>query len=108
MNTLIEEKRNNHVCEVLQVLGSKWGFAIISELYTSPRRFNQLQRELAPIHTQSLTDTLRLLEQTKLVQRQVFPTVPVSVEYSLTEKGNDFQTVIKEMNNYAIKWDTQR
>ncbi|MNI65269.1 HTH-type transcriptional regulator YodB [compost metagenome] len=107
MNTLIEEERNSNICEVLQVLGSKWGFAIISELYKSPRRFKQLQREITPIHTQSLTDILRLLEQTNIVQRHVFPTIPVTVEYSLTEKGRDFQTVIKEMNNYAMKWGTQ-
>jgi len=38
------------------------------------------------------------------VRREVFPTVPVTVEYSLTEKGRDFHTVIEAMNLWAAKW----
>ncbi|REK54237.1 MAG: hypothetical protein C6W55_11990 [Thermobacillus sp.] len=46
----------------------------------------------------------RLLEQNEVVRREVFPTVPVTVEYSLTEKGRDFHTVIEAMNLWAAKW----
>ncbi|WP_407669433.1 winged helix-turn-helix transcriptional regulator [Paenibacillus ehimensis] len=31
----------------------------------------------------------------EIVHRKAFPTVPVTVEYSLTEKGKDFQTILK-------------
>jgi len=34
----------------------------------------------------------------------VIPTVPVTVEYSLTEKGRDLHTVIEAMNLWAAKW----
>ncbi|UUZ86822.1 helix-turn-helix transcriptional regulator [Paenibacillus sp. P26] len=86
------------------MLGAKWSFLVISELCKGPKRFNQLQRDVAVIKTQSLTDTLRHLEQTGLVRREVFPTVPVTVEYSLTEKGLDFQAALKEMEKWAEKW----
>nr|WP_310735610.1 winged helix-turn-helix transcriptional regulator [Cohnella herbarum] len=48
--------------------------------------------------TQSRTDTLRLLEETGVIRREVFPTVPVTVEYSLTQSGIGFQSVLKEMD----------
>jgi DNA-binding HxlR family transcriptional regulator len=51
-----------------------------------------------------LTNTLRLLEQNGLVRREVFPTVPVTEEYSLTEKGLEFQAVLEAMNRWAAKW----
>jgi DNA-binding HxlR family transcriptional regulator len=63
---------------------------------------------LTIIKTQSLTDTLRHLEQSGLVRREVFPTVPVSVEYSLTEKGSDFQAALKEMDKWVQKWGNRQ
>lgn len=99
-----EEKSSSSICDVLQILGAKWAFLVIAELNKGPKRFNRLQRDVAVIKTQSLTDTLRHLEQTGIVRREVFPTVPVTVEYSLTEKGNDFQAALKEMEKWALKW----
>jgi DNA-binding HxlR family transcriptional regulator len=99
-----EEIVFSNICEVLQILGTKWAFMVITELYRGPKRFNQLQRDVAIIKTQSLTNTLRHLEQTGIILREVFPTVPVTVEYSLTEKGSDFQIALKEMDKWAAKW----
>jgi DNA-binding HxlR family transcriptional regulator len=93
-----------NICNALQILGAKWAFLVIAELSKGPTRFKQLQRNAAIIKTQSLTDTLRLLEHMGVVRREVFPTVPVTVEYSLTDKGIDFQSVLEEMNNWATKW----
>ncbi len=102
------ENNYSNICEVLQILGAKWAFMVIAELCKGPQRFNQLQRNVAIIKTQSLTDTLRHLEKTGIVRREVFPTVPVTVEYSLTEKGMDFQAALKEMDKWAMKWRKQQ
>ncbi|MBE1444453.1 MULTISPECIES: winged helix-turn-helix transcriptional regulator [unclassified Paenibacillus] len=102
------EPAGSNICEVLRILGAKWAFLVIAELYKGPRRFKQLQRDIAIVKTQSLTDTLRHLEQTGVVRREVFPTVPVTVEYSLTEKGIDFQTALKEMDKWVMKWGNQQ
>jgi DNA-binding HxlR family transcriptional regulator len=96
-----------HICSVLQILGAKWAFLIIAELSKGPKRFKQLHRDLVIVKTQSLTDALRHLEQNGIVRRQVFPTVPVTVEYSLTDKGMDFKTALKEMEKWAMRWDSQ-
>ena len=93
-----------HICNALTILGSKWAFLVIAELSDGPVRFKQLQKKTKNIKTQSLTDTLRLLEQVGVVRREVFPTVPVSVEYSLTESGIEFQAVLREMDRWATKW----
>lgn len=45
--------------------------------------------------------SLRHLEGGRIVRREVFPTVPVSVEYSLTDKGLDFLDSLKEMEKWA-------
>lgn len=99
-----EEQGFSHICSVLQILGAKWSFLVIAELSKGPKRFKQLHRDVAVIRTQSLTNALRHLEQNGIVLRQVFPTMPITVEYSLTEKGFDFQSSLKEMEKWAIKW----
>lgn len=102
-----EQPANATSCEVMQILGSKWAFLIIALLYERPLRFRQLQRKAAIITTQSLTNSLRHLEQTGIVTRKVLPTVPVTVEYSLTEKGKDFRISVKEMEKWAVKWEKE-
>lgn len=92
------------VNEALQVIGSKWAFSVISQLYYGSQRFNQLRRSLGNISMKSLTDILRHLEQHEVVHRQVFPTIPVSVEYSLTEKGREYRTVLLHMREWGEKW----
>ncbi|WP_199614589.1 winged helix-turn-helix transcriptional regulator [Paenibacillus alkalitolerans] len=103
-DTCAETSNSTGICEVLRILGAKWAFLVLDELLKGPQRFNQLQRNISIIKTQSLTDTLRHLEQNGLVRRQVFPTVPVTVEYSLTEKGSDFQIALREMEKWVQKW----
>lgn len=90
--------------EAMQILGSKWTFWVIGELATAPRRFNALRRGLGNISTKSLTDVLRFLEQAHIIHRKVFATVPVTVEYSLTDKGKDFLRVYYTMQDWGQKW----
>ena len=94
------------VNEALQVIGSKWSFFVISQLYYGSQRFNQLRRNLGDISIKSLTDILRHLVHHKIVNRQVFPTIPISVEYSLTEKGKEYRTILLQMREWGEKWIT--
>lgn len=96
-----------NICEALRIIGAKWSFMVIAKLAEGPQRFKQLLRNVEVVKTQSLTDTLRHLEQTGVVRREVFPTVPVTVEYSLTEKGHDFRNVLSEMDAWAARWSGQ-
>ncbi|GHO94542.1 hypothetical protein KSF_045900 [Reticulibacter mediterranei] len=108
----VHNKENEAAClssvnQALQILGSKWAFLVLAQLYIRPQRFNQMHRQLGGISTKSLTDTLRHLEHNGILKRSVFPTVPVTVEYSLTEKGQEFQTVIYSMYVWGHKWGKQ-
>ncbi len=94
------------ISEVLQFLSGKWTFLVITELLKEPQRFNQLRRNLGNLNTKSLTDTLRNLEEHQMIKRQVFPTVPVTVEYSITEKGKAFSSVFEQINRWKSEWDS--
>ena len=53
-------------------------------------RFNRLRRDIEGISQKMLSQTLKNLERDGLVQRTAYPTVPVTVEYSLTPLGENF------------------
>lgn len=88
---------------VMQIFGGKWTFLVMGELYESPKRFNQLNKSIG-CSTKSLSDTLKILEENGVIERTVLPTKPVTIEYSLTEKGMDFQNVFLEMRRWGEKW----
>ena len=87
----------------MQIFSGKWTFLVMGELYECPKRFNQLNRNLG-CSTKSLSDTLKLLEENQVIERTVLPTMPVTIEYSLTQKGMDFQNVFLEMKKWGEKW----
>lgn len=72
---------------VLDRIGDKWTMLTIAALATAPRRFGELHRQLPDISKRMLTQTLRGLERDGLVTREVFPTRPPSVAYSLSPLG---------------------
>jgi DNA-binding HxlR family transcriptional regulator len=72
---------------ILDKLGDKWSMLVILELSGGGRRFSHLRRAIPDVSQKMLTQTLRLLQRDGLVARQVFPTVPPAVSYSLTPLG---------------------
>ena len=93
----------NSIRGVSAVFAGKWTFLILEELHVGTMRFNELQKALG-VSTKSLTDALRHLEENGVVRREVRPTVPVTVEYSLTDKGHDFDSVLLAMKTWGEKW----
>ena len=73
--------------DVLSRLADKWALLVLGCLEQEPQRFNSLRRHIRGITQKMLTQTLRKLERDGLVSRKIFPTVPVTVEYSLSPLG---------------------
>ncbi|MFS0868876.1 winged helix-turn-helix transcriptional regulator [Paenibacillus xylanilyticus] len=90
--------------EALEVVRGKWSFLVLSLLSLGPQRFNQMRRNLDNISIKSLTDVLRHLEHYKVINRQVYPTVPVTVEYSLTDKGQEYIPVLRQLRIWGENW----
>ncbi|WP_166238301.1 winged helix-turn-helix transcriptional regulator [Paenibacillus turpanensis] len=90
--------------KTLSVVGGKWSFLVLRELFGGTKRFGELQRKVNGISPKALTDTLRHLEEQGVLERKAYPTVPVTVEYSLTPKGEDLHGILKQMKLWAAKW----
>lgn len=101
------EKPNLPECPVattVQLIGSKWKLLILRNLLVRPWRFNELKKSLDGISQKVLTDALRAMEADGIVERTVYPEVPVRVEYSLTELGETLRPVLKSMENWGLDY----
>lgn len=75
--------------ELLDLLANKWSALALGALEDGPRRFGELRAKLQGISPKVLTQTLRRLETLGLLERTVYPAVPLHVEYALTPLGED-------------------
>lgn len=78
---------NCPVRDVIQSIFGKWSSLLMLALAERPYRFGELRRLVPDISQRMLTQTLRDLQRDGYVHREVFPTKPPSVEYSLTDLG---------------------
>ena len=104
MNEVKEVQIDCSIEKALTIIGGKWSFLVLRELFDGTKRFGELQRAINNVSPKALTDTLRHLEEHAVVNRTVYATVPVTVEYSLTEKGQALNKMIKEMKIWGSVW----
>ena len=71
----------------MKVIGGAWTPNVVWYLREAPRRFSELKHDLQGVSAKTLSARLRKLESDGVVQREVKPTSPPTVEYRLTLLG---------------------
>jgi len=86
---------------ILDRVGDKWAVLLLGLLTEAPCRFNELRRRVGGISQKMLSQTLKSLERDGLVRRDVIPTVPVTVEYSITQLGTTLADAVEPLRQWA-------
>jgi DNA-binding HxlR family transcriptional regulator len=100
-------KENDERCalqEILDVIGGKWSMSIIYALFNGKKRFSELERMIPKINTRMLVKELKNMEANGIVTRNVFATVPPTVEYTLTSKGKKLEPSINELYKWGLEY----
>jgi DNA-binding HxlR family transcriptional regulator len=87
--------------QLLDTLSDKWLCLVLAALSDGPLRYSELSRWIAGISQKMLTQTLRTLQRDGLVTRTVTPSVPVRVDYELTDLGRDLAPVTNAIKTWA-------
>lgn len=87
--------------QVMATIGDKWAGLLVNALADGPRRHGQLAARIAGASQKMLTQTLRTLEREGLVEREVTPSVPVRVDYRLTDLGRSLLPVMAAVQDWA-------
>lgn len=87
------------------LLSGKWKIAIIGSLHYNERlRFTDLGRHLEGIAPKVLSKELKDLEMNHLLKRTVRNTMPITVEYELTQQGKSLIKVVEAMSNWGVQY----
>lgn len=89
--------------ECMSLLGGAWTPNVIWYLSANDRRFSELRRDIPAVSAKVLSARLKELEGKGVIVRNVMPTSPPSVEYSLTELGRELVPAITAIMKVGMR-----
>ena len=87
--------------QALDRIADKWTALIVGLLGQRTHRFGELRRGIEGISHKVLSQNLQSLERDGLVLRKPIPTVPPTVEYSLTALGETLVEPLAAIRDWA-------
>ena len=104
---MIKYKNIEYQCSMeltLDLIGGKWKSLILWYLGENTMRFSQLRKSLPRITPKMLTQQLRELEASGLVNRFIYTQIPPKVEYSLTEAGKSLLPILTTLCQWGLNY----
>ena len=93
------------VVDIWEVLGKRWSLHILKNLSTNGIiRFNELKRLIPEISRTVLSQRLLELEREGLISKKIYSEIPVRVEYSLTPRTKELETILQQLSDWINKW----
>lgn len=92
----------------LKVISGRWKPVILYYVFSGPKRLSQLKRMMPDITQKVLIQQLREMEEHGLVHRQIFPDVPVRVEYNATELGQGLEPILLALCRWGQRHAEER
>jgi DNA-binding HxlR family transcriptional regulator len=91
------------IAGVLDALGDRWAVLILRDLGLGLSRYDDLRKSTG-VTNATLSDRLKHLEQSGLIERRQYQTGPDRFEYVMTRKGRDIILVIQALLQVGDKW----
>ena len=126
IKAMLDDARTNYgaisncpVRDIMDVVSGRWSSLLMLALSEQPYRFGELRRLVPDISQRMLTQTLHELQRDGYVHREVIPSKPPGVEYSLTDLGRSMFEALNVLLSWAsdnhasvtaarLDFDTQR
>lgn len=84
------------------MIGGKWKVQILCSVNNAGSiRYNALRAKLDGISNTVLSAALKELEEDGLIRREVFPEVPIRVEYSPTDSCRALIPILEQLSDWA-------
>ena len=100
-----ESQNSCPVARTLNVVGDRWTMLLLRDLSWGRRKFSALEASLRGISANLLSDRLKKLEQSGMVEQVAYSAHPPRFEYKLTAKGRAFVPVLVAMQLYGEEWE---
>lgn len=92
------------MCLTQKIIKGKWIIVILWLLKDKTLRFSEIKRSIPDITQTYLSKQLKSLEADMLVIRKSYNQIPPKVEYSLSDTGKNFISVLNHMNDWGTSY----
>lgn len=92
------------VATTVQLIGNKWKLLILRNLMSKPQRFTDFIKSIPGLSKKVLTDNLKELEHSGIIDREAFAEVPPRVVYTLTELGTSLKPILDAMFDWGSEY----
>ena len=96
------------VATTVNLIGNKWKLLILRNLFSKPHRFNELKKSLDGISQKVLTENLKDLISTVIIERLEFDEKVLHTEYKLTPLGESMQPIMAALADWGNTYKKQR
>lgn len=97
----------SQVAQALSVLGDRWAFMVIRDVYLGRRRFEELRKQSGAARG-TLASRLKRLVKHGILRRVPYQASPLRHEYRLTDKGLHLYPIVVTMWAWETKWGAGR
>lgn len=93
---------------MFRYIGGKWKLKILCTLhYSDTVRYSEIKRLVTGISQTMLANSLRELEDCGLITRTIYDTMPVKVDYRLTDAGKSLVPILVDLRDWAISYESE-
>lgn len=89
------------IARALDVVGERWALLVVRELLFGPKRFADLHRSLPGLSQNVLTQRLRELEDSGVVERRRALPPAAGLVYDLTDRGRSLEPVLLALGQWG-------
>uniref|UniRef100_B8HZ38 Transcriptional regulator, HxlR family n=1 Tax=Cyanothece sp. (strain PCC 7425 / ATCC 29141) TaxID=395961 RepID=B8HZ38_CYAP4 len=89
--------------QMLEHIANKWTMLIVYALTQGKKRYSELKQQIVGVSPKMLIQNLRNLERCGLIEREIYPTVPPRVDYSLTPLGESLVEPLAILGEWAYR-----
>lgn len=94
-----------HYHLAVELIGRRWTGAIVAVLLAEgPQRFSEVAAAVPGLSDRVLSQRMKELELSGVVERQVHPGPPLRVLYGLTAKGHELRPVVAALERWGQRW----
>ena len=89
------------IARALDIVGERWALLVVRELILGPQRFSELRKALANTSANVVTDRLRELEGSGVIQRRKLAPPSGSWVYELTAWGRQLEPIVMALGEWG-------
>ncbi len=96
--------KRSELCPVettARIVSGRWKAAVLEQLFQGTKRFSELKRAITGITQRTLSQQLRELQSTGIVERTVYPDTPPRVVYAITPLGRSLRPLLDAMCHWG-------